>query len=139
MTPEQIKEKFPIGSRWFYNDKKVIIQIVGYTTFGFAIYENLENDNVYVLSESLMNTVQPYTMTKAKEALGWLNDVDGTIGEPEHKETIRKALELLDKVEQGGLDVNVLEKPKGMTLDEKIGFMECRAIVQAKYILIERE
>lgn len=89
-------------------------------------------------------------MTKAKEAMAELQKIDNEYGQyaledkkcaefiVEHSETIRKALELLDKVEQGGLDVNVLEKPKGMTLDEKIGFMECRAIIQAKYILIER-
>jgi hypothetical protein len=74
-------------------------------------------------------------MTKAKEVLKVLTKKGTAFLSENDMETIRKALELLDKVERGGVDL--MNKCIAYDPDD-----EARSIVKNitnKYILIERE
>ena len=74
-------------------------------------------------------------MTKAKEALDEMNDVQcirSVKWVRKRFETIREALELLDKVQRGGVAIQQIDELQTLDDDEW-------TVLKDKYILIERE
>jgi hypothetical protein len=78
MTPEQIKEKFPIGSKWRFNDKWEGDYILAHTPFG-SIVTCDDEDNVsgwtYIEFEEVFT---PYT--EPKTIVGYVNVYDDALG-----------------------------------------------------------
>ena len=75
-------------------------------------------------------------MTKAKEIIKYIEETDKFndyyILRDSDAETIREALELLDKVQRGGVDVQQIDELQTLSDDEWL-------VLTDKYILIERE
>jgi uncharacterized FAD-dependent dehydrogenase len=87
-------------------------------------------------------------MTKATEALGWFDMGDiiesCKVNYPnDYEQTIRKALELLDRVERGGCNIDTLLKQVEIFYSGDFKRLKTASYVVKsmgeKYILIERE
>ena len=78
MTPEEIKEKFPVGSKW-KDTLDSIVEVIAITKKGLPVVES-GNGNVYIPLEVNLRDFTPYKEPRTVE--GWINvfeDDDGSL------------------------------------------------------------